>query len=103
MTETLIKTNYLVSAASHCSTCNKVHSLTGTGSKKGDVQPLIKDVVNDLALYQSEQCVLGDISGTFVGTQDIYAYIDDTGSKHVRYDPVNEVNKVYLTKKAPRQ
>lgn len=94
------RTEYFTCAYSYCDTCTREHGLSGTGKKKSDIQPLITETVKDLLFYyDSDKHSLKEVKGEFIGTQDTYSYVDSIGIKRFIKNPIDYVNKIYVTKK----
>lgn len=97
MSKTLLRTDYLVYGQGFCDKCLKNHTLTGTGTKKAHVQPLINDVVKDLTFYY-DKCDIKEVRGVFAGEQDIFVQIINN-KRRISVGEIRDVNKVYMVKK----
>ena len=96
-----LRTDYYVYASANCNEHGE-HSLGGRAAQKKHMQQLIKAVVDDLPFFE-DLCELGDIKGVLAGQQDVYTYTEMVNGKLLRrvwFDTREDINKVYVTKKA---
>lgn len=89
-----LRTEYAVHANTVCPDHGE-HSLSGTGTIKRHIEPLIKDLVEDIRFYYP--CATGKVEGIYTGSTVVKKRIVN-GKTEIKFVPLERTSKVYITR-----
>ena len=96
----LIRTDHYVYAEFDCEV-HESHALSGTCTSKAQIQPLLKELANDVTFYH-DKCSAKEVSAVYAANQDVYRVTtkaNDKTTTATEFGEVTRQDKTYFVRK----